>query len=126
MDKAQIVEIVVAAVIAYADAWTKYETELPVYEMKKKEFDAAQAKAVAEKKDEIKDDKKDDKTPAVKKPDPPKAPEKPSVVESFEASGLLLSLHQSPSQVHLLAFQLERLKAIITGWAFHKRSLERS
>jgi imidazolonepropionase-like amidohydrolase len=65
---------------AYADSWTKYETELPAYEQKKKEFDAAQAKAAAEKKDE----KKNDKTPAAKKPDPPKAPEKPSVVESFE------------------------------------------
>ncbi|MFL5341410.1 MAG: amidohydrolase family protein [Gemmataceae bacterium] len=62
---------------AYADSWTKYEAELPVYEAKKKEFDEAQAKAAAE--------KKDDKKPADKKPEAPKAPEKPQLMESLEA-----------------------------------------
>jgi imidazolonepropionase-like amidohydrolase len=65
---------------AYADAWAKYEADLPVYEIKKKEFDEAQAKAAAAKKDE----KKDDKKPDEKKPEPPKAPDKPQMVESFE------------------------------------------
>jgi imidazolonepropionase-like amidohydrolase len=68
----------------YADNWTKYETELPAYEIKKKEFEvaqAAQAKAAAEKKEE---EKKDDKKVEEKKPEPPKAPEKPSVNEALE------------------------------------------
>lgn len=69
---------------AYADAWSKYAAELPAYETKKKEFDDAQAKAAAAKKEEKKDDKKDDKKPEEKKPEPPKAPEKPQMVESFE------------------------------------------
>src|SRR5262245_23778677 len=69
---------------AYAEAWAKYEAELPVYEIKKKEFDEAQAKAAAAKKEEKKDDKKDDKKPEEKRPERPKAPEKPQVVESFE------------------------------------------
>ncbi len=82
---------------SYADAWTKYEADLPVYEIKKREFDAAQAKAAPpkkdaekdEKKDDGKEEKKDDKKPdekksEEKKPEPPKAPEKPQLSEGLE------------------------------------------
>jgi imidazolonepropionase-like amidohydrolase len=60
---------------AYADGWTKYEADLAAYEPKKKEYDAAKAKAAAEKKDEKKEEKK---------PEEPKAPEKPQAVEALE------------------------------------------
>jgi imidazolonepropionase-like amidohydrolase len=74
---------------AYADGWAKYEAELPAYEIKKKEYDAAVAKAAAEKKpeekkDDKKDEKKDDKKPEEKKLEAPKAPEKPQTIESME------------------------------------------
>jgi imidazolonepropionase-like amidohydrolase len=60
---------------AYADGWTQYAADLAAYEVKKKEFDAAQAKTPP---------KKDDKTPAPKRPEPPKKPEEPQVVTTFE------------------------------------------
>src|SRR5205807_478917 len=62
---------------AYADAWTKYDADLAEYERKKKEFDAAQA---ADRRD------KPGGSPAAaeKKPEPPKAPEKPQVVEALD------------------------------------------
>ncbi len=55
----------------YADAWTKYEADMASYQVKKKEFDAAKAKAGAAKKDE-------------KKPEAPKEPEKPQVDDALE------------------------------------------
>lgn len=65
---------------SYADAWIRYEAELPAYVIKKNEFDAAQAKAATEKKDDAKkDEKKDDK-----KPEAPKPPEKPQANEALE------------------------------------------
>jgi imidazolonepropionase-like amidohydrolase len=51
---------------AYADAWTKYQADLAEYEKKKKEFEAAKAKA------------------GDKKPEEPKAPEKPQTAEALE------------------------------------------
>ncbi len=61
---------------AYADLWTKYESDLAAYAIKKKEFDAAKPAVTTE--------KKDDKKPAEKKPEPPKAPDKPQIVDLYE------------------------------------------
>jgi imidazolonepropionase-like amidohydrolase len=69
---------------AYTDAWVKYDHDLADYQKKKADFDAAQAKAAAEKKDERKDEKKDEKKPEEKKPEAPKAPDKPQTVEALE------------------------------------------
>lgn len=75
---------------AYADGWAKYEAELPEYERKKKEYDAAKPKTPEPKKEEPKkDDKPAEKKEEPKKEEPkgppePKAPTKPSTVESLE------------------------------------------
>src|SRR5207245_1213827 len=58
---------------AYADGWTKYQTDLAEYEKKKKEFDVAKARTPAA------DEKKDEK-----KPEEPKAPDKPQTAEALE------------------------------------------
>jgi imidazolonepropionase-like amidohydrolase len=65
---------------AYTEGWAKYETDHAEYLKKKADFDAAQSKAAAEKKDE----KKDDKKPEEKKTEAPKSPEKPQTVEALE------------------------------------------
>jgi imidazolonepropionase-like amidohydrolase len=62
---------------AYADLWTKYESDLAAYTVKKKEFDAAKSPTTSA-------EKKDDKKPSEKKPEPPKAPDKPQIVELYE------------------------------------------
>jgi len=73
---------------AYADSWTKYDAELIEYEKKKKEYDAATAKAdekAKAEKDEKKDDKKaDEKKSEEKRPEEPKAPTKPQPVDAME------------------------------------------
>lgn len=72
---------------AYVDGWTKYAADLAAYESKKKEFDAAQAKAAPAKKEDEKEAKSEDKGDAKKdekKPEAPKAPDKPEVNEAFE------------------------------------------
>jgi imidazolonepropionase-like amidohydrolase len=74
----------------YADGWTKYEADLAAYEIKKKEFDAEQAKKATEKKEpdkkeeEKKEPGKEEKKAEEKKPEPPKAPEKPSQSDALE------------------------------------------
>ncbi len=65
---------------AYSDSWTKYDAETKDYDLKKKEYDAAKAKEPNKKPDE----KKDDKKSVEKKLEEPKAPSKPTVVESLE------------------------------------------
>jgi imidazolonepropionase-like amidohydrolase len=62
---------------AYADGWAQYEAKLADYQQKKKDYDAAKAKAAAAKKDEKKAD-------APKLPPEPEAPEKPRAVEAME------------------------------------------
>ncbi|MFO0810799.1 MAG: amidohydrolase family protein [Gemmataceae bacterium] len=68
---------------AYHEGWAKYEAELPEYERKKKEYDAAKAKAPtpAPKADEKKPEEKKEEP---KGPPEPKAPTKPQSVESLE------------------------------------------
>lgn len=63
-----------AAGKAYADGWSKYESDLAEYQKKKAEFDAAKARTPAA------DEKKDEK-----KTEEPKAPEKPQTAEPLEA-----------------------------------------
>jgi imidazolonepropionase-like amidohydrolase len=60
---------------AYAEIWKKYEADLAVYEQKKKEFGAAKNNSP---------ERRDDKKPAEKKPEAPKAPDKPQLVEAYE------------------------------------------
>lgn len=59
---------------AYADSWTKYQADLAAYAKKKKEFDAAQAKAPP---------KKDDKKPEA--PKEPEAPQTNSALDPYRA-----------------------------------------
>jgi imidazolonepropionase-like amidohydrolase len=76
----------------YADAWAKYEAELPEYEKKKAEYEELKKKLPPEKKaeeqkdqkkEEVKDDKKPEATmPAL--PPEPKAPAKPELSEALE------------------------------------------
>jgi imidazolonepropionase-like amidohydrolase len=62
-----------AAARAYADGWSKYESDLKEYEKKKADFEAAKARTPAA------DEKKDEK-----KPEEPKAPDKPQTVEAMQ------------------------------------------
>jgi imidazolonepropionase-like amidohydrolase len=68
---------------SYVDGWARYETALAEYDKKKKDYEAAKAKAAPAKKDEKKTDapKKD----GAKLPPEPEAPDKPRAVESLEA-----------------------------------------
>jgi imidazolonepropionase-like amidohydrolase len=68
---------------AYADGWARYETALAEYEKKKKEYEAAKAKAAPAKKDEKKADAPKKDGPQL--PPEPEAPDKPRAVESLEA-----------------------------------------
>lgn len=68
----------------YADAWDRYEKELPIYEQKKKEYDAQiaaqqQARAASEQQEQKAEEKKDEK-----KPEPPRAPERPQTNPALE------------------------------------------
>jgi imidazolonepropionase-like amidohydrolase len=114
---------------SYTDAWAKYETDFADYQRKKQEFDAAQAKAAAEKKDEKKpdekkpDDKKpDDKKPEEKKPEGPKAPDKPQTVEALEPFRALF-LGKIPALVEASREDAIRLAVTICRDEFNIRTV---
>jgi imidazolonepropionase-like amidohydrolase len=94
---------------AYDAAWRKYESDQPAYEAKKREFDAATQKEGSGKKDE-------------KKPEPPKAPEKPAMNEAMEPFRLLFA-GKLPALVEAQREDAIRLAVAICRDEFNLRTL---
>lgn len=68
----------------YADAWTRYEKELPIYEQKKKEYDAQMAAQPARQPSGGEGGEKAEEKKEDKKPEPPRPPERPQLNPALE------------------------------------------
>jgi hypothetical protein len=114
---------------AYADSWTKYDSDMADYQKKKQEFDAAQAKVStqpapsatasgekAEKPDAKKEEKDD------KKPEPPKAPAKPQTNDVLEPYRLLFA-GKLPALVEAVREDAIRLAVTICRDEFNIRTV---
>lgn len=74
---------------AYADAWDRYEKELPLYEQKKKEYDAQiaaqqQARQASGDQEQKAGEQKAEEKADEKKPEPPRPPERPQANPALE------------------------------------------
>jgi imidazolonepropionase-like amidohydrolase len=113
---------------SYAESWTKYETDLADYERKKKELDAAKAKAPEKKPEEKKpEDKKDErkpeeKKPEEKKPEEPKPPAKPQIADALEPYRDLFA-GQMPAMVEAKREDAIRLAVAICRDEFNLRTI---